>query len=684
MAANVKIEIEAVHKGFRGAQRAMDGLSTGVQDLGRNIKAMLGLEIAEYLLSAAGAAREFAMAGVDASRVAKQFTGDLGGLRAASGNAVDDTTLQRLDIAARKLNLWGHEVEAFTRLSTKLAREGGKEMADVFQQLIDASPEQLEKWGVLTSDLVEELRGLDTVQQKQALRQALVNEGMKITNEEIQAQTSNVEKLSTRWDNWVSDVQAGTAAIAESDGFNHALETMGSSFDSIGTAIGDATDKLGGFLSELGKPVGLGDVGVAELFDLFWYSTVIGPIKLASDAYNYLEQQLTSGTVVRGARDAAKAVLLAEEAARNRAEGAKAVAELEALMASQETQGTASPRNTVAAERADTYFAETTPGFDFTLPGALDDKTPGPRRRRGPSEFDKAIADARAAWFQFRQDRAQAVGEAALEERQRIEEAGLAMFNTLGNGLVDMVATAGSELGVGSWESGIFSTILFGEDPETQLEMMQRFTGELENLSSTWGSFTQGMGAGADQIRGAIDALSTITAATPELEKANTNLGKGFDKTTQAIGTYASTGIGALSAFTGAFIEDQKTQAGIMAAFEAAQALASWPDPIGIATHTAAAALFGAIAAGAFDGGGGGAARGGAQAGAAFGAPTLADAFDGGGDRETEETTVIQLQVDGRAIGEASLRGANNSASTFRRGERLQANAVGIGRKELF
>lgn len=658
MAADVKIQIEAEHKGFRSAQRAMEGLSSKVTDLGRNVKALIGLEIAEYLIDAAAAAREFAMAGVDASRVSAQFVGDLGALRRASGGAIDDTTLQRLDIMARRTGLASKEIAAFTRLATRLARQEGKELADTFQQLIDASPEQLEKWGVLTSELVEEMKGLDTVQQKAILRQRLVSEGMEITNEEIADGTHALERQGAQWDNFVSSLQESAAAMLDSEGASDALRTVTEDLIGAYNAVSTVVTAWDEMLGKMGETVGVEDVGLASFFKVGWETSVIANIARAEVAYRNFLRYVKEGAITDAAGERVDFILSAQ---RRMAMGAGMAGALSA--------------GTTKLPEEITFDDEDVDPFT---------SDPGPRRRRGPSEFDKAIADARAAWFQFRQDRAQAVGEAALEERQRIEEAGLAMFNTLGNGLVDMVATAGSELGVGSWESGIFSTILFGEDPETQLEMMRRFTGELENLSSTWGSFTQGMGAGTDQIRGAIDALSTITAATPELEKANTNLGKGFDKTTQAIGTYASTGIGALSAFTGAFIEDQKTQAGIMAAFEAAQALASWPDPIGIATHTAAAALFGAIAAGAFDGGGGGAARGGAQAGAAFGAPTLADAFDGGGDRETEETTVIQLQVDGRAIGEASLRGANNSASTFRRGERLQANAVGIGRKELF
>lgn len=424
--------LDRAAKAAKGLEKASDGASRSGKSLGESFftTANQATQLAKEVIAAGKAVHEFAMAGVDASRVAKQFTGDLAGLRAASGNAVDDTTLQRLDIAARRLNMWGHEVEAFTRLATKLAREGGQEMADVFQQLIDASPEQLEKWGVLTSELTEELKGLDTVQQKQALRQALVNEGMQITNAEIAEQTSNVERLGTRWDNWVSDVQAGTAAIIESDGFNHALEEMGSTFDGIGDSIVSASGHLTDFLAEMGKPLGIEDVGITDLFDLFWYQTVIGPIHAASEAYQWLENQMSSGVVVKGARDAAKAALLAEEAARNRAAGAASIAELDEMLRELEANSTVpATRNQVSADRTETFFAETPEEFDFTRPGALNDPKPRGRKRKRGTGLSMGISGL----FGVGQDAARF--GATADERAALAEEGIGSFDDAGSAL---------------------------------------------------------------------------------------------------------------------------------------------------------------------------------------------------------------------------------------------------------
>lgn len=699
----VKIEIEAVTQGFRRARNEMDGLGKSVKGLGDGIKAMLGLELAEYFVSAAKAAREFALAGVDASRVAAGFRGNLDELRKASGNAIDDTSLQRLDTMARKTGLASSEIASLTRLATKFSRESGQEMAATFQQLIDASPEQMEKWGILTSELTEELKGLDTVAQKAVLRQALIAEGAAITNAEIEAQTHSVETLSAQWDNAVSSMQEWTAAAIESDGARDVANYVTDSVEGLNAALVASAEAwyaldpgigaVARSLEEAGAGMDLlTEAAKSALGPLVTFGNTISKVKsaLETNASNTVLNEIENFKAdeqARGWRELRDRMLdvvniiNAQENAQENAANAMEDFSYRYREANREYIKALEERR--RAENLDDLDSGELMGKD---PKKRDRITLGAKKpsrgRSGPSEFDKAIASTQQkildGWVQFRQDWAFQRWEAQKE----FEAESIAMFESVAS-IVTGVAE-GVLPDNGAWEQGLLSRLLMGPEPETTLEMMARFTGELDSLSASWSNLTTGMGSGADQVKGVIDAFSTLTAASPQLEEAQGKLGKGFDKSAQAIGTYASTGISAISAFTGAFVEDQKVQAGLMSAFEAAMALASWPDPVGIATHAAASALFGAVAAGAFDGGGGGSARGGAQAGAAFGAPTLADAFDGGGAGETQETTVIQLQVDGRTLGEASLRGANDVSSTFRRGETLQADAVGAGRKGLF
>lgn len=237
------------------------------------------------------------------------------------------------------------------------------------------------------------------------------------------------------------------------------------------------------------------------------------------------------------------------------------------------------------------------------------------------------------------------------------------------------------------WQTrGAMALIWGNSEPETELEMLARLTGELEGLGASWGNLTKGFDSvGIDAISGTLAMFSSFTSQAGEIEKASKAIGGGFDKTTSALGTLASTGIGAMGAFTSAVIDDQKVQAGIMSAFEAAQALASFPDPIGMATHGAASALFASVAAGAFDtAGGSGGARGAASAGAAFGAPTLADSFSRDDSGGTKESTVIQLMMDSRQVGEAVIEGANDLTSNYRRPARLSQRAVGGGERRLW
>lgn len=354
-----EVRTQFTEEGFRELQAKLDQLEQDFSELQAKSKktgesfattANQAAELAGKVKQAAASMGEFVAKGAEAVRVARDFEGDLDGLKKASGNAVDETTLQQMDIAARRMGLWAKETEAFTRVAAKF-RKPGQSIAEMFETLGDASPEQLEKLGILTSDLIEELKGLDTVQQKQVLRQAIVAEGMQITNEEVAAMTHEVEIAAASWDNFVSDLQVGAAELFAASG---AGEKLNSTLDNMKAAISVTSENLTWFANEMAKPWGKEDVGVINVMDLFWEQTVIGPINQAIESYLTLERLLSSGAMA--------SVALGYKKDAN----AASLNELQ-IAVDAATLGTGYTRNAKGAERAEWWYAND--GFNFDTEG---------------------------------------------------------------------------------------------------------------------------------------------------------------------------------------------------------------------------------------------------------------------------------------------------------------------------
>lgn len=584
--------------------------SAGAMGAGMVVAANQALELAQKAIQAARAIREFAMAGVDAARVAQQFSGDLDALRRASGNAIDDTTLQRLDIMAKRTGLANKEVQAFTRVATKFARQEGREMAEVFQQLIDASPEQLEKWGILTSELVEQMKGLDTVQQKQALRQALVAEGMRITNEEIADGTHALERQGAQWDNFVSSLQEGAAAMLNSEGVSDALQKVTEDIANATNAIVTALEKWDSLLETMGEAVGIEDVGLASFFKVGWETSVIANIARAEVAYRNFLRYVREGAVVGAAADRADYVLTAQRAMQ--------ADKIEGAISDQARLGFAAAD--VDPDAATLAYFDTTFDFEDEPP-----KTPGARRK------------------------------------------------PLGDGL-----------GIESFLSGLGPG--FGADGSAD------FLGNIFTADEG-GKAIRAIGSQiADGMREAGTEVGMLVQSLDELAQKQAELAKQTeDSLATQIEAYAnlgSQGVASVGAWAAAFGASQKEMSYIrfgVESFEAIAAAARY-DFWAASQHAAAATGALLVATGAFDGGGsgaGGAARaGGRAAGSGISRSTFGPTANLGAADEMPDRTVIQLQVDGRKLGEEAMRGANQSARTYRRRTTLDARAVnrGMGR----
>lgn len=170
----------------------------------------------------------------------------------------------------------------------------------------------------------------------------------------------------------------------------------------------------------------------------------------------------------------------------------------------------------------------------------------------------------------------------------------------------------------------------------------------------------------APEMMAVQQAVQQSTAAWVEFAAANQS---GSGDIVKAVSATA----GAIGAAAASFIEDTRLQAGIMAAFEAAQAIASFAsyDYVAGAAHSAAAVAFTAIAAGAGGskasvptaaaGGGGG--RSNVTRGS-FGGPTAGDDGFGGGPVVVNFTNPGLVLGTPQEVGRAAAQAAQSMRGT--------------------
>jgi hypothetical protein len=189
---------------------------------------------------------------------------------------------------------------------------------------------------------------------------------------------------------------------------------------------------------------------------------------------------------------------------------------------------------------------------------------------------------------------------------------------------------------------------LAGAQARTAAGSEERFTAERINLvrsEQAWRDYNDRVGAidaaaaarFRESIAAAADAIKVPAAMLAGSGGAGAKIGKALQATAEGVASVsrgwkgmrqsAPDAISAVGGVVAAFVDGEKTKAGILAVTEAAAAVASYPNVPAMVAHGAAAVLYGSVAAGVVGGGGGapsipsaadlGAASGGGTAGGA-------------------------------------------------------------------
>ncbi len=173
----------------------------------------------------------------------------------------------------------------------------------------------------------------------------------------------------------------------------------------------------------------------------------------------------------------------------------------------------------------------------------------------------------------------------------------------------------------------------------------------------------------AQEVAKAADAVGTAA------QSVGGTTGKGLQAATSAISklsagwkdskTHAADAISASGSVAAAFTSDAKQQAGIMAIFETAAGFAAYPDPVGMATHFASAALYAAVAGGVVPSASGGSPGVSGDSGGKSG--TSGGGFGGGGSGSGSGTTNIYLGT-GVTEQQAAVMVAKNNSTVGKTG----------------
>ena len=594
-------------------------------------------QLATKAANAAKSIYDMAQSGAVAIDMARHFTGSMESLRAASANAIDDTTLQQFAHLADEAGLTRKQFENLATEIVFQATQSGKatEATRFLEAALKGSRRELVQIGLHYDNSQEALRGFTEEQKKLIMLRDFAARGETRTLDNLESESLAYVRVNTALANLQSSIEEYVATkIDEHD----VIDRLSDSGDRLAETYRRNQDEIDQLVS-----ISLDALIVAidtQVRRLEMWADALGAV---ADAYREVEGWVDS---VTSKLEAAVTAVTGEDTSSRAGEVwdpmKKAWSEIG------ETIGTdaesARKFYTAAAEARRTFHE-----LDMEIRrGQLRPDTSGlkrisrgrGRRETGPSPAEIAAAGAMVS-AQFG---AQEAASARLVHTFTVDlpDAALIYFNIVKSGMAE--TTAG-------W-----------------IEAHQ----EMEKAAR----------------KSAINAGIAAAAATAKSREESAQ------SLRQGVMDWPSFAEGAISSsarMLGGVLAQERVQAGLMVPLEIAKAAASYPNYVGMAQHAFAAVTFAAFAAGAGAGAGGGTASANGDW-ARRASPPSGPGFNrvrGGGDLAKEsvdtgakETTVVYLEVNRRRLGEATIEGMNESA---RRGSgiRMSKKVVGNSRRRF-
>jgi len=692
------------------------------------------LSLGQRALGAAKSIGVFLSEGEDALRIQSAFRGELDVLRAASGDIITDTTLQKLDSLARGAEASAAEIEALTTAAAILESRGitpAEEAMKAFIEGEEVAVKLADQLGIEIDKSSAAFQGMSDAQKRVAVMQDIAAGAMSLSSDEIDRNATAVQRAEVQYDNMVSAIQV---YAAESFAASGATETLSETVAQLNDMLGDneegivdvtaasiawlvesnplvvmingisaALDILNPIL-EVGADLGLELGGVMEGIGIAFEFVAVtaNPIPAAliavNDAVNDGGDVIPPYTLGLGAMNVAIAQLAT--VSQSAAAHFSALANVQAAAAGKKFvpaltgdvhEGSKAWRDKSRAEREAKQTLDELSGAFGRLSGPLIKaignvdgmknswEKLGDKGKKA-SKTIKDVSDSVRALRWAAEDAAQVFGELP-----NIVGLGTLAFLGVDHALVQMIESslpraiegfqdlqdviagaAGFTLGEESIgeriakEQAILAegAALIKEDLSSVGSDVTAFVDssglDLDRGLESWMRWADGMQTASLDVQDAFAAVQEAAAqrdAALDPSKSAAERVKAAKAASKADKDAAKSGIAAGKALAISVVDDTRTQAGILGAFEVGASLASYPDPVGMATHALAAAQYFAVAGGG--GGGGGAPSSGGGGG---GSTPASSALSAEADEQAEVVPEIRINLDTIPIPDATSR----------------------------
>lgn len=664
------------------------------------VTAKQALELAGKLLGAAKAATafafEFGKLGAQARDidVAWKRLGrsgqDLARLQAATARTIDATTLQTFDLLNQELGLTVEQIEnvgkASTQASVLFPQVGSS--AEIMTAALEGNLETLKRAGIVINEADKRYQGLSETGKKVAFAQEVAARGAMVNVDALDSQGLAYAQAEAKLADFTSDLQVFAADVIVQSGL---IDSLQGGLGELGHIFEENKDLIRDVVK----------VGFTVLTESLEKMLLV--VDKLAKAYRRMEEAVLKATTgaMRGFRtelEKQQELIQSQGTAVGATDEQRALAFNQAFVRAQAATnpGFAVLQRDIAAEqsRLDRLAAANALGARASSGGT--DPVERALGLLGTQEgFANNNAFARGAAFG-------AGGVPEQTQRGQGLVGSLASGAGVGQGggaFVAELEALGDILGTGVFGSlGTIAddlgdiAVVMGEAASPFTEGGVRgFASEIDLIGDSFSALEFALDESASGIEGHMARLPSAFAAAANSVRLNTDkisasfkaFGDGADNELEAVTSLASAGISAASSFASAFTDDIKIIAGFKAAenFAAALESAARFNFFSAGLHTASGVQYSLVAAGAIKSGGAG---GSAGAGAGAGGP-LSQSFspslpDNRRDRDDLlETLIVQLQVDGRLLGEEAARGLNQSARIFRNGPALSRGTVRQG-----
>lgn len=237
-------DVDTKAKGAAAGAGSFSGMLSGLVGGGLLSGATTALKgLADKFLEVANFVHEFAGEGAIANDVAARFTGNMQRLNASVAGTLDETTIQRFFEQFQKIGLAEADIENLNKRMTELTYElnDGRSVAEGLKKILEGSAEGMREYGVVIDVASEQFQGLSESQKKLAIALEFANQGKATDLSLMNSQAMAMDQAETQYANFISTLQGFVAETVMSE---DVLGTFSELLDMVADLFAENKDVL--------------------------------------------------------------------------------------------------------------------------------------------------------------------------------------------------------------------------------------------------------------------------------------------------------------------------------------------------------------------------------------------------------------------------------------------------------